>query len=60
MTLLFPSRVTVLHQHHFSEPDVLPQWTHLGSFAHRNLPLELYQEPQFRSQLQGERLGYYR
>jgi hypothetical protein len=60
VTLLFPARVTVLHQHHFSEPSVLAQWTHLGSLAHRNLPLELYEEPQFRHQLSGERLGFYR
>jgi len=59
VTLLFPSRVTVLHQHHFSEPGVLGQWTHLGTLAHRAIPVECYDEPQFRWQLEGDRLGYY-
>lgn len=59
VTVLFPVGVTVLHQSHFSEPAVVSHWRHLGRRAARLLPDHLYDQPQFRSQLQESNIGFY-
>ena len=60
LTVLYPARVTVVHQNHFSEPTALKDWAHLGANAARRLPQELYHsEPQWRCDLVEDRLGYH-